>query len=142
MQTEAMRKSSRLKQLRDRAEALGLNAKAILRDAEDRVVSIRDRKNLLANVLLAIENIYRRVKQCTLIKRQGFQQTMDVNKAEDMRLMMTLVGDYICDLQYASETVRKQRAAASGAAAGGGVTFASVTPFASAAVASAASAPQ
>jgi len=97
-QTEILRKNNSLIALRERAEELGLNAKAIARAAEERMAEIREQKNILARVLLAIDNLYRRAQTGTLIKRQGMQPALEARKPDDMKTMLTVVGDYIGDL--------------------------------------------
>lgn len=97
-QTEILRKNNSLIALRERAEELGLNAKAIARAAEERMAEIREQKNILARVLLAIDNLYRRAQAGTLIKRQGMQPGLEARKPDDMKTMLTVVGDYIGDM--------------------------------------------
>jgi len=88
---------------------MGLDAKTIIRTAEDRIAYLRQKKNQQGAVMHAIANLYRRVRESTKITRQGQHDALDPHKPADLCRMLTMISDFISDTKYAKETVRKLR---------------------------------
>lgn len=96
--------------LRKRAEEMGIQVEDRLREAEERVRRQREEKDQYAQIVQAIEHLFRRTCECSRIARVATEVTLDAAKLDDADKMMTIISDFITDLQYGVEGVTRRRA--------------------------------